>query len=200
MWFSTDGAASVLPMDAPLVYLEEGFTSSLYEQSLDDQIQNLKNDGVRFTIINEARAKEYLSQRINLFKLKRFAINYRQIDGRYEGLDFAYLVDLASIDYQIRLFCGYIAGRVEHDLKLRFNHLLMIDAAHDGFDIARLIDRDAEFVFNDDSDYQILHTRTHTFGIIFLTRKSGTFGKSLTSHHCSKHTKSIWAVFIKRIA
>lgn len=63
-------------MDAPLVYLEEGFTSSLYEQSLDDQIQNLKNDGVRFTIINEARAKEYLSQRINLFKLKRFAINY----------------------------------------------------------------------------------------------------------------------------
>ena len=30
----------------------------------------------------------------------------------------------------------------------------MIDAAHDGFDIARLIDRDAEFVFNDDSDYQ----------------------------------------------
>lgn len=141
-------------MDAPLVYLEEGFTSSLYEQSLDDQIQNLKNDGVRFTIINEARAKEYLSQRINLFKLKRFAINYRQIDGRYEGLDFAYLVDLASIDYQIRLFCGYIAGRVEHDLKLRFNHLLMIDAAHDGFDIARLIDRDAEFVFNDDSDYQ----------------------------------------------
>ncbi|WP_158275774.1 Abi family protein [Bifidobacterium catulorum] len=125
-----------------------------YGNALNEQIQNLKADGVQFQIFNETQAKEYLDHRINLFKIKRFRINFRWEEGEYQGVDFAHLADLASVDYQLRLFCGYIAGRVEHDLKLRFNHLLMLDAQHDGYAVANLIDPRQEYVFEGEADFR----------------------------------------------
>ena len=75
--------------------------------SLDGQIEHLKENGVRFNIMNEMEAKEYLAQNNNYFKLTAYRKNYAKHPAgenkdKYINLEFAYLVDIAVIDMQLR--------------------------------------------------------------------------------------------------
>ena len=47
--------------------------------SLDGQIEHLKEKGVRFNIMNETEAKEYLTQNNNYFKLTAYRKIMRNI-------------------------------------------------------------------------------------------------------------------------
>jgi abortive infection bacteriophage resistance protein len=92
--------------------------------SLDGQIEHLKEKGVLFNIMDETAAKEYLSQNNNYFKLTAYRKNYDKNPdgdnkGKYIKLEFAYLVDLAIIDMDIRYRIVHMALDIEHHTKLQ---------------------------------------------------------------------------------
>ncbi|MBH9981047.1 MULTISPECIES: Abi family protein [Bifidobacterium] len=124
-------------------------------KSLDSQIANLQNDGVVFDICNEESTKAYLSANTYLFRIKRYASNFnKNHDGKYKNLDFAVLKDLTVIDYELRMALEYLVANAEHDLKVRFNNLLMSNSELDGKRIAKLVDPHDCFVFDEKTGYQ----------------------------------------------
>lgn len=91
--------------------------------SIDEQIELLKSKGVKFNIMNEDAAKDYLSNNNNYFKLTSYRKNYnKHPDGAYVGqyinLEFAYLVDLAIIDMRIRYHILHMALDIEHYIRM----------------------------------------------------------------------------------
>ena len=127
-------------------------------KSLDFQIANLQNDGIVFDICNEESAKAYLSANTYLFRIKRYASNFnKHDDGKYKNLDFAVLKDLAVIDYELRMALEYLVANAEHDLKVRFNNLLMSNSELDGRRVAKLVDPDDRFVFDEKIGYRNQH-------------------------------------------
>jgi abortive infection bacteriophage resistance protein len=107
--------------------------------SLDGQIEHLKEKGILFNIMDETAAKEYLAQNNNYFKLTAYRKNYDkhpdgENKGKYIKLEFAYLVDLAIIDMDIRYRIVHMALDIEHHTKLQL--LRKIDEKNeDGYQI-----------------------------------------------------------------
>ena len=107
--------------------------------SLEGQIEYLKSKGVLFNIIDETKAKEYLEQHNNYFKLTAYRKNYDKhpggkSEGKYINLEFAYLVNIAFIDMQLRYRIVHMALDVEHHAKLHI--LRKIDEYNeDGYQI-----------------------------------------------------------------
>ncbi|MBQ4649277.1 MAG: Abi family protein [Firmicutes bacterium] len=93
--------------------------------SIEDQIEHMKFKGVKFNIINEEQAKQYLCDNTYFFKIKAYAKmfdTYRTGDkkGKYVDLEFAYLRELAVIDMHLRHFILKAAVDVEHAIKVQF--------------------------------------------------------------------------------
>ena len=115
--------------------------------SIKNQIEKLKQKGVKFEIFNEDKATKFLQNNSYLFKVKAYCNTYKQKDkdGKtlsYQNLDFAYLVDLSTIDMHLRRFIIRLTLDMEHILKTK----LMRDfnnSASDGYDIV------AEFLKKD---------------------------------------------------
>ena len=92
--------------------------------SLDGQIEHLKEKGVLFNIMDEAEARDYLGQHNNYFKLTAYRKNYDKHPAgenkdKYINLEFAYLVDIAVIDMQLRYRIVHMALDLEHHTKLQ---------------------------------------------------------------------------------
>lgn len=92
--------------------------------SLDGQIEHLKEKGVLFNIMDEAEARDYLGQHNNYFKLTAYRKNYDKHSAgenkdKYINLEFAYLVDIAVIDMQLRYRIVHMALDLEHHTKLQ---------------------------------------------------------------------------------
>lgn len=92
--------------------------------SLDGQIEHLKEKGVLFNIMDEAEARDYLGQHNNYFKLTAYRKNYGKHPAgenkdKYINLEFAYLVDIAVIDMQLRYRIVHMALDLEHHTKLQ---------------------------------------------------------------------------------
>lgn len=109
--------------------------------SLDGQIKHLKEKGVLFNIMNEAEAKDYLVQHNNYFKLTAYRKNYdKHPDGdkkdKYINLEFAYLVDIAVIDMQLRYRIVHMALDIEHHTKLQLLRK-MDEYDEDGYQIVQ---------------------------------------------------------------
>ena len=87
--------------------------------SIEQQINHMKDKGVCFTIKDEEFAKEYLNTNTYYFKLKAYSKLYdKDKDGKYIGLEFAYLRDLAIIDSLLRKIILKISIDIEHYLKV----------------------------------------------------------------------------------
>ena len=72
--------------------------------SVSQQIINLKSKNIKFNIINEQSAIQYLTHHTYYFKLKSFAksFEYNEVKNVYINLDFAYLVELSKLDMYLR--------------------------------------------------------------------------------------------------
>ena len=85
--------------------------------------------------------KDYLTSHNNYFKLTAYRKNYaKHPDGddkdKYIELDFAYLVDLAVIDMQLRYRIVHMALDVEHHAKLQLLRKVE-ETGEDGYQIVR---------------------------------------------------------------
>lgn len=91
--------------------------------SVDNLITHLQDKGVQFSIMSAEDANTYLSKNNNFFKLTSYRKNYSKYTdgkniGKYEHLDFAYLIELARLDVEIRHILLKMCLDIEHFLKV----------------------------------------------------------------------------------
>lgn len=92
-------------------------------KTANELIQHMKNKGIKFNIINEKDAEDHLNTHNNYFKLTSYRKNYVKYTsgsnkGKYENLEFAYLMELARLDSEIRSLLIDISLDIEHFLKV----------------------------------------------------------------------------------
>lgn len=107
--------------------------------SIDQQIDRLKANGVSFKLSMEEEAKNYLRYNNNYFKLTSYRKNFVKHQsgskaGQYIDLDFAYLIDLAVIDMELRYIFVQLSLDIEHYIKMQLLRNVE-DSAEDGYSI-----------------------------------------------------------------
>ena len=119
---------------------------------LNKMVDNLKNKNIKFNYVKEENAENYLRFNNNYFNLTSYKNNFEkyyirgEFVNKYIDLDFAYLIDLAVIDYRLRRLLFAMIIDIEHYLKLRIlNQIENIDE-EDGYIIVnKFLEKD----FND---------------------------------------------------
>ena len=120
---------------------------------IKELVPYLKSKNIKFEIMSEKEAEEYLRKNNNYYNITAYKNNFSKYPspaGKYEGLyqdlDFAYLKDLAIIDYRVRLLFFKITIDIEHYLKIRILNLIDNIDLEDGYRIVNMfLDKD----FND---------------------------------------------------
>lgn len=96
--------------------------------SIDEQIEFFRRHGVTFDLMSEDEARNFLMYNSYFFKIKSYQKNYPQRETSegyvYDGLDFAYLVELAALDFALSRLVLDLCASIEHSVKVRFNREL----------------------------------------------------------------------------
>jgi len=91
-------------------------------QSVDDLIHQMKEKNIRFEIYSEKDTKEFLTSNSYYKKISAYQCNfqYGRKDGHkvYSDLDFAYLVELSTLDMEFRSLVMRMCLNLEHSLKV----------------------------------------------------------------------------------
>lgn len=100
--------------------------------TLDEQIGTLISHGITFKLMDEKRARNFLSNNSYFFKIKSYENNYpKTMDESggysYDDLDFGQLVELSLIDFALSRLVWSMCSSIEHAIKVRFNQLVMLD-------------------------------------------------------------------------
>lgn len=109
--------------------------------SIDEQIDHMKNiSGIKFNIIDEEKAKEFLRNNNYYFKIKSYAKNYEKYTygdcfGKYINLEFAYLIEMSKIDMYFRRIVIKMTLDIEHFLKTQLLRDFSENDNEDGYDI-----------------------------------------------------------------
>ncbi len=114
----------------------------MYKLSIDEQIEDLKEKGVKFALTTEKDAKSFLRYNNYYFRLKSYASNYDiyrsgENAGKYINLDFAFIQELSSLDMYLRKIIVHMCLDIEHFLKTRFIYDVTSNPDEDGFKIVK---------------------------------------------------------------
>ena len=122
--------------------------------TFEEQIADLKEKNVKFEIWNEEDAKKFLQYNNYYFKLKSYARNYSkyskaELSNKYINLDFAYLVELSTLDMYFRRLIVGMCLDIEHALKIRLMRDITNNIDEDGHNIVKkYIERDYSVLSN----------------------------------------------------
>ena len=110
--------------------------------TIQEQIENLKGKGVQFNIMSEDEAANFLRYNNFFFKLKSYAKNYDTYQkpeqkGKYINLEFAYLVEISTLDMYLRKIIVHMCLDIEHFLKTELMYDISNNALEDGYTIIR---------------------------------------------------------------
>ena len=109
-----------------------------------DMVTYLKTKNIKFELITEEEAQKYLRDNNNYYNLMAYKHNFEKymINGtfidKYIDLDFAYLKDLAIIDYRVRMIFFKMIIDIEHYLKIKILNLIENIDEEDGYKIVNL--------------------------------------------------------------
>lgn len=125
------------------------FKPKLSPEQLVDKMKNKK--GITFKYISEKDAVNFLREKNNYYRLAAYRKNYdKRLNGKnkgeYIGLDFAYLVDLSTIDMYLRNIIFQMCLDVEHDLKVQLLNDITSDFNENGYDIVVSFIENNEFL------------------------------------------------------
>ncbi|KRK88528.1 Abi family protein [Lentilactobacillus sunkii] len=98
-------------------------------------IVHMKSKGIKFEKANEQQARLVLEQKNYYFKLTSYRKNFLELNDKYHNLDFAYLIDLASIDMHLREYLLDLSLDIEHGIKVKLMELISNDNEEDGYSI-----------------------------------------------------------------
>ena len=110
--------------------------------SAHQQVEAMKDKGIRFVLMDESEAEQFLRERNFFFKVKAFEKVFdkytnpeHELFGQYLNLDFAYLVELSRLDKALRFCVMETALDIEHFMKVQMNCSMMDDGDCDGYGI-----------------------------------------------------------------
>ena len=128
--------------------------------NVSNMVSYLKNKNIKFKLISETDAEDYLRKNNNYYNLTSYKHNFERylFDGKFVDkfidLDFAYLKDLAIIDYRIRLLLFKMIIDTEHYLKMKILNTIETIEQEDGYRIVNLyLEKD----FNDEKFPKRVH-------------------------------------------
>lgn len=104
-------------------------------------IQKAKDDrGITFNYISEQDAEAYIQLKNNYLRTAAYRKNYQKyLNGtnknKYINLDFAYLVELSTIDMHLRMLISKMCFDIEHAMKVKLIEDIENDVNEDGYSI-----------------------------------------------------------------
>ncbi len=112
---------------------------------IDELVPYLKSKNIKFEKISEKDAEEYLRNNNNYYNLTSYKNNFLkypspagEYEGLYQDLDFAYLKDMAIIDYRVRLLFFKIIIDIEHYLKIRILNIIENIEEENGYKVVNM--------------------------------------------------------------
>lgn len=105
--------------------------------SVSEQITKLREDGINFRLYPEEKAARFLACNTYLFKIKSYLKNYPRDsrDGLYHHVDFAYLVELSTLDMHFRNLILRLCLSIEHQLKVMLMRDFTNNPQEDGYSV-----------------------------------------------------------------
>ncbi len=108
--------------------------------SIDEQIEQMKQQGITFNLCSEDEARGYLSNRTYYFKLRSYRTLFikrvgGKRDGQYINLDFGHLRALASLDRDLRYALLPLTLDVEHAARTKLMRNVAERAEEDGYTV-----------------------------------------------------------------
>jgi len=108
--------------------------------TIDGQIEHMKSKGIRFHIVDETAAKNFLLNNNYYFKIKSYTKNYDKYTatdkkGQYINLEFAYLQELSKMDMYLRRLLFDIVIDIEHFAKVQLLADLAENTKENGYTI-----------------------------------------------------------------
>lgn len=103
----------------------------------------MKEKNIKFEKCSENDAIKYLTENNNYYNVTAYKNNFvkyqcGEFKGKYIDLDFAYLKDLAIIDYRTRLLLFKMIIDIEHYLKIRILNTIENIDNEDGYNVVNL--------------------------------------------------------------
>lgn len=128
--------------------------------SAEKLVDYLEEKGIGFTLISKDGAVQYLKNNNNYFKLGSYRKNYATTyEGKYKDLEFAYLIDLAIIDMNLRYTIIQLALDVEHFLKVELLRKIEELDGEDGYticeDYIKSLDEKTSLIFKNEIERNI---------------------------------------------
>lgn len=128
-------------MDGEEMRLDTEFREAHPKLTIEEQIAHMRDDrGVKFNIMSEEAAANFLHYNSYYFKIKAFRKNYSKYNsgpkcGQYYNLEFAYLRELSIIDMHLREIILAMVIDIEHYLKVRLLRDISVCPQEDGYSI-----------------------------------------------------------------
>lgn len=142
--------------------MTQNFTTNTLRpmMKISEMVPYLKEKNVKFEKITDTEAENYLRYNNNYYNVTAYKHNFERyfVEGKFVDkfidLDFAYLKDLAIIDYRTRLVLFKMIIDVEHYLKIRILNLIEDIDEEDGY---RIVNMYLEKDFNDEKFPKKVH-------------------------------------------
>jgi abortive infection bacteriophage resistance protein len=117
--------------------------------SVDQQIEHLKEKGVKFQIVSEDEAKKILENNTYYFKLKAYlkSFNKNTNTGQYINVDFAHVYELSKLDAHLREAIKNLTLDIEHLLKVSLIHDITNNHLTDGYDFVKSFLADENYIY-----------------------------------------------------
>lgn len=101
-------------------------------------IKHMQEKNITFNYVSIPEAQHVLDTVNYYFKLASYRKNFPEDEnGKYINLDFAYLIDLSSIDDQLREYLLQLTLSVEHGIKTLIISMISNDEEEDGYSIVK---------------------------------------------------------------
>jgi len=148
-----------------------------HKATYHEMIDDMKEKGIEFDLISERNAIEYLRKNNYYFKLTAYRKNFERKNGSYADLDFAYLVDLATIDAHLRYLILDMCLDIEHAVRSKILDLITTDNREDGYQIVE--------------DFRKFNPKGYNSTMEFVKKNKYSIG--LNGMHAKHHDRpSIW--------
>lgn len=162
-----------------------------------EQVAHLKENGVAFNRITENEAESYLRKNNNYFKLTSYRKNFtKNQEEKYIDLDFAYLIDLATIDMLLRYQLMQMSLDIEHFEKVKLLDIISIKKDNG----TKIVESYKEYLSKtkpgetqEDGEFRLRKLDGE-----IKNNNSSTYCKDLITHYSSFETLPVW-VFIEVI-
>lgn len=115
--------------------------------SIINQIGEMESKGIKFDIFNKEDTEIFLLYNTYYTKILSYAQNYPIIgEEKYYGLEFAFLVELSTLDMYIRRFVIRLCLDIEHSLKTQIMRDCYENENEDGYEIVNLFLKSNPFI------------------------------------------------------